>query len=222
MKNYRYFALSIFIGLFLFVNASAQESGRTVKKKTWGNEPIEILTVKVKGTVVDFNQVFTSGNDWFNGLTLSVKNISNKTIVFINLALDFPPPEGASKGTRDRMLYGQAPLPPGETDDILPPKDQPLLASNGTAALTLSDYDDTRSFLDEAGQTQSIREVTIDIDEVIFDDGTMWTGGRMLKRNPVNPDEWIPIENSSPASRKTKPLGYDPIYENRFYVSFST
>lgn len=206
MRTSRLITTSILIATCLLVTSFAQEAERTVKRKIWSNEPIEIQAVKINGTKVDFNQVFLANNDWFSGLTVSVKNISNKNIVFINLAVIFPPPDESTEAARKQLFYGQAPLAAGETDDEPPPINQPPLTPTATATLILDDYSDTRSFLSESDQPQSIKEVQIEVWEVIYDDGTMWTGEELHRRNPNNPDEWIKIEDSNVAFSKTNPF----------------
>lgn len=191
----------IFIVFTLFITTFAQESERTIKRKTWNNEPIEIQSIKVKETSVSFNQMFLNGNDWFDGLTINVKNTSNKTIVFIDLAINFPTNNEATPA-RDHILYGQYPLAPGETDDAPPIEKQSPLQPAGTASLTLDDYTGTREYLNEVGQPQSIKEFEVEISEVVFSDGTKWSGGIILRRDPNSPNKWIPEQNSSGVNEK--------------------
>jgi hypothetical protein len=206
VRTSRLITTSILIATCLLVTSFAQESERTVKRKIWDNEPLQIQAVKINEIKVDFNQVFLANNDWFSGLSVSVKNISNKNIVFINLAVIFPPPDESTEAARKQLFYGQAPLAPGETDYEPPPINQPPLTPTATATLILDDYSDTRLFLSESDQPQSIKEVQIEVWEVIFDDGTMWMGEELHRRNPNNPDEWIKIEDSNVAFSKTNPF----------------
>lgn len=196
VRTSRLITISILIATCLLITSFAQESERTVKRKTWDNEPLQIQAVKINEIKVDFNQVFLANNDWFSGLTVSVKNISNKNIVFINLAVDFPSQDGSTEPARDHLLYGQVPLAPGEIDNEPPPANQPPLPPEATATLILDSYSNTRSFLSESGQPESIKETQVEIYEVIYDDGTRWSGEELFRRNPDNPDEWLKIEDS--------------------------
>lgn len=218
MKKNKFFFLTIFILFTFFLTTFAQESERTIKRKIWDKEPIEIQTVRIKGTSVNFNQNFLYGNAWFDGLTISVKNVSNKTVVFIDLALIFPPSGEASRAS-DHMLYGQYPLPPGETDDAPPIEKQPPLQPVETATLTLDDYAGTRDYLNDVGQPQSIKELEIEISEVIFSDGTKWSGGLMMRRDPNAPNKWVPEQNSSGVTEKPVTL-IKTFYEKNNFLSF--
>ena len=144
MKKIRFFATSAIVLLSFFATVFAQESERTIKRKTWRNEPLEILSVKIKGKKVDFNQAFLSQNDWFSRLTVSVKNISNKTINFIDLTLIFPSSNEERNPASDHLIYGHYPPLPGETETLHP--DQPPLQPGETATLVLEDYQGTREF----------------------------------------------------------------------------
>ena len=183
----------IVVVLSLFVSSFAQKAERTVKRKTWRNEPLKILSVKIKGIKVNFNQTFLNQNDWFSGLTVNVKNISNRTINFVDLTLIFPPEDGQTISASDHLIYGQYPPLPGE--DGIPHPDQPPLQPNDTATLVLKDYQGTRDFLNEVGQPQNIKEIKLEIGEVVFADGIKWRSGELMKRDPNNPRSWIPDEN---------------------------
>lgn len=216
MKKIQLSIASIFVVFVLLVTAFAQESERTIKRKTWKNEPLEIQSLKVKGINVSFNQKFLNGNDWFGGLAVNVKNISNKTIVFIDLTLNFPPSGGATEPASEHLLYGQEPLPPGETDGATLTKSQLPLQTNSTATLTLDDYQGTRDFLNEVGQPQSIGEIELEISEVVFNDGTKWSRGSLLKRDPNDSNKSIPIQN--PSSGRNLKSNYFGLFRNVGFV----
>lgn len=67
-----------------FPHASAgQKQERTLKHKKWNSEPIRIMGVKAKGHDIPLDEKIFDADDWFQGLTIKVKNISNKAIVFV-------------------------------------------------------------------------------------------------------------------------------------------
>jgi hypothetical protein len=169
-----------------------QKQDRVLKKKDWSNEPIAITKVKVKGKPITLGETHSGDDDWFRGLSVDIKNISKKTIVFVDLAITFPPTEG-SKGEHaasDHLLYGNYPPLPGESFTLHP--DQPSLLPGDEATLLLTDYEGTREFLNKVGKPQSIKEIEISILDVIFEDGTKFSGGQIWKRDPNNPTIWIP------------------------------
>lgn len=193
-RLFRCTTLVLCIGIASAIDICAgQAKERTLKKVSYRDEPVSITKLKVKGTRVGFNQKFiTDDDDWFRNLTVSVNNTSSKTVVFIDLMLTFPAPEGATqeRAASDHMIYGHYPPPPGETGTLHP--DQPPLKPGDRATLVLTDYEGTRRFLDQVGKPKSIKEIEVRISEVVFDDGKKWSGGMLFRRDPNNPNIWLP------------------------------
>lgn len=125
-------------------NPAAQE--RVIKRTAWRNEPVKIVKLKVKGKPVEPARKFLAENDWLRGLTVSVKNTSDKTIVWIDLALDFPRSTDSSSepDARDHLIYGHYPPPPGGTATLHP--EQPPVRPNETVDLVLTDYEGVSEF----------------------------------------------------------------------------
>ncbi|HEX8144327.1 MAG TPA: hypothetical protein VF553_17130 [Pyrinomonadaceae bacterium] len=184
---------SIALAVFLLpVSAFAQQKDRVLRRIERRDEPLKILKLKVKGKQVNFNQSFITDDDWFRDLTVNVENVSDKTIMFIDLRLTFPPTGRAVRASSDHLLYGHYPPPPGETGT--PHPDQPPLKPGDTATLVLPDYEGTREFLNKTGHAQSIKEIQIGLEELVFTDGIKWRAGMLMQRDPNDPNSWIPIE----------------------------
>lgn len=182
---------ALLIGLFVPAAVPAQAQERTIKRVKWHDEPLEITKLEVKGKEISFNRSFDAeGDDWFRDLTVSVKNVSGQAIHFIDLGLTFEPGGGGDIPSQDHLLYGCPPRFSGEAD--APKCDQSPLKPNETATLALQDYEGTRRFLNETGKPQNINGFEVSIGEVIFADGRMWSGGQILKRDPNDPNRWLP------------------------------
>jgi len=187
MKQLRFFIVSLIICLSSSAIVFAQIQERTIKLVKWRNEPLEITKLKVSGTEVSFNQPFNAeGDDWFRDLTVTVKNISSQTIHFVEIGLTFYSSEAGNIPSRDHLLYGCF----GKA--VIPKCDQPPLKPNETATLALADYESTRKFLNETGKPSVINKFELTIGEVIFADSRMWMGGQILKRDPNDPNRWLP------------------------------
>jgi hypothetical protein len=196
---------------------AGQAQERSLKKRSFRDEPLSITKLKVKGTRINFNQKFITDDDWFRNLTVSVKNTSNKTIVFIDLMLTFPAAEGATqeRAASDHLIYGHYPPAPGETGTHHP--DQLPLKSGDSATLVLTDYEGTRQFLDQVGKPKSIKDIEIRISEVVFEDGTKWIAGQLHKRDPDNPNSWLPEREPSSSSKERS----NPFFSTFQKTSFS-
>ncbi|MCA1623920.1 MAG: hypothetical protein LC768_08635 [Acidobacteria bacterium] len=191
MKQFRLCIATLIICVFSSVIIFAQTQERTIKLVKWRNEPLEITKLKVSGKEASFNQPFNAeGDDWFRDLTVTVKNISNQTIHFIDIGLTFYSSEAGNIPSRDHLLYGCDPPPSSEAK--APKCDQPPLKPNETTTLVLEDYQSTRKFLNETGKPQNINYFELKIGEVIFADRRMWAGEQIYNRDPNNPNRWLP------------------------------
>lgn len=153
-------------------------------------EPIVITDIKVNGQSVTFDQKFVAGDDWMKSLVFSIKNRSDKLILLVSLQLQFPRPPGSSekislgdvfygnpellarKPTSDERSLGIA---PGQTESI---------------QLTQDRFEAFRSMLSATGYPSSIEKVNFKINEVLFEDDSMWSGGSPLYRDPKEPGRW--------------------------------
>ena len=155
------------------------------------DEPIAITTVKVNDRSLVLGRKFTANDDWLSGLVISVKNISDKPILFASIRLVFPRPADSSDGPSIYDLsHGNNPLMtsrPTATEQLVG------IMPGNTAELGLSNQEflDLQRFLVSTGYPLGINRVDLRISHVIFDDDTMWYAGALLRRDPTNSSKWI-------------------------------
>ncbi len=171
-----------------------QTQDRIVKYNSWRNEPVKISTVKVSGSLVEFDEKFQAENDWLRGLTFSLINTSDKDVCYINIALDFPRATSKEPMTRERLLWScktdtesstksskkVEPLKPGESVEIV---------------LSNEFYPETQEYLRRKNYPASINLLEVSVDEVGFvgDKDALWISGQMMRRDPNNPSRWLPM-----------------------------
>src|SRR5437764_11139845 len=56
----------------------SQAQQRLIEKVSWRTEPIKIVRVTNKRSQIELGKKFSQEDDWLNGLTVTVKNDSNK------------------------------------------------------------------------------------------------------------------------------------------------
>lgn len=103
------------------------------------NPPVDITLVKLRVGVIEANKKFSADEDWFKGLTISVRNKSEKPITYVMLHLYFPRPKG-QESERDlgfTLQYGVNPIWMRQKGLSIPPA-APILAGE-TVELTLPD-----------------------------------------------------------------------------------
>lgn len=171
------------------VNAKLQ-TGKTVEKLAYGNEPVEILEVKLSGKSIKLGESVTDGDDWLKGLSLVLKNRSDKPIVFAEIAFDFPETKDSGPTMSYRIQLGQDSLIKNQTR-------APLRVSSGESLQVevASEYEKLKAFLANRHQISGINKATVRISFIQFADGTAWGAGEMLRPDPNNPNRYVPISN---------------------------
>jgi len=88
--------------------------------------------------------------------------------------------------------------------------------SNKTSvSLLQQDYDDIRFHLNKLNYPSRIKRVQIHLEEVIFDDGTVWRSGSWFKVDPANPNKLI--ENEGDDNIALSSLGDECVRVTYFY-----
>jgi hypothetical protein len=167
-----------------------QNQERLIKQKSWKNEPVKISKLKIKGKGFAMGQKFLEEDDWLKNLTISVKNVSGKNITFLSLTLDFPKPEDSTEVPAAFSIeYGRNPLFPA---NVVWPDSLKPIADGETKDLTLSDteYSTLRDLLSETNYPASIKRMDIILGDIVFDDGTKWSGGAWFRRDSNDPTRW--------------------------------
>jgi hypothetical protein len=193
---------------FTFQVLAGQVKEREIKKLNWPKEPVKIGKLKAKGATVILGEKFRADDDWVKELTISIKNISEKTITYLEIELSFPRDKGAPEETdaHDRIIYGQYPALPGETATAHP--DQPPIRPGNTVDVVLRDYEGIRKFLNETHYPVSINRLEVSVGDLVFDNGTKWSGGGLFRRDPDNPGGWIRIKELARAPKDRNHFGY--------------
>lgn len=209
MKNYRnYLSKSnhIKLGFLMGVLASAcvlvytahsstsksQIADKIIEKGGDYNPPVKIKLVKSKIGIIETDKKISANDDWLRGLTIRVRNDSNKPVTSVSIAIQFRRPENQAQELDliAPIEYGQNPFTPLQEGSSIPPE---FILPGQTRDIALSDegYDSLRSMLDELKYPTSIRSVKVEVRVIGFSDGTAWNTGKIFRRDPNNPDKWI-------------------------------
>ena len=199
----------ILVGLTLYSTAFsprslAQRGKKSLDIRRHSDDPLELLDVKVaaqslKAKVKVKSRVhdnaaegldtvdFDGDDDWLKRLSFKVRNISNKRIMGLSAYLYFRP--GDAPRMFSATLVGPsgplegAVIEPGEQIDVLVDEEE----LNSTI-MNLRAY----------GANPSEATVSLAIEMVAFSDGIMWRRGKLIKKDPANPNRWIPVRSKSP------------------------
>jgi hypothetical protein len=177
------------------LGAAKQEQDRVVNKLRRIPLPVNLKAVKTKKGGVGLGQKFSGDDDWFKQLSISVENTSGKTIVYIDGGFLFPnqelqPGEQApSPPLYHGFMYGHHPSAPEGAR--LPGADISIKPGD-TFNLKLSDDEflSVKQKLKRLGYPASIKEISVNIEEIYFDDGTAWITGSWYQRDPDSPGKY--------------------------------
>lgn len=187
--------------LLLPVLTYAQDQkSRHIEKVSQRNEPVEIVDLQTDSVQVDsqsfkLGSAFMGDEHWLRGLTLNVKNVSAKSIVYIRVEIEFP-----KIGTMEYpfvvpVTYGQIPPPASEINSLPVPKRAVIHGNSVKLRLTDTMYDFAREFLKKK-DVSSIDNVKFSIQFIVFEDGTAWSNGYLLNRDSNDPRKWNVIGSS--------------------------
>jgi hypothetical protein len=168
--------------------------------------PLEIRRIKTKKRIAKMGEVISDDDDWFDGLTLTIENTSDKTIIYIGGGFLFPRLKegGIVRPSRyERFMYGRHP----DTPSTVRLTNLPLsLKSGETFDITLpsSNYISLKQRLKELGYPDSIKDIKFNVEEIYYDDGTAWIVGDNYERDPDNPEKYKRKEDQPERTSKKK------------------
>lgn len=185
---------------------ATQERDRLIERLLTPNEPVKITAVKTRHGAIELGKKFRGDEDWFKGLTVRVTNNSSQIITYISVRLTFPRPKDEETAQEpalvDTIEYGFSPFADKQSlpSSLAPPRP---VSPGETITLSLSDYwyDRYKRILPKIKYPASIERIEILIENVGFNDGTVWTLGTRYRRDPNNPDNWIPLGESQGKAR---------------------
>ncbi len=155
------------------------------------NEPLEVFEPKLQGTPIALGQRFDSTDvDWIKNLTFKIKNRSSKPITFIHLDVIFPETRAAGPVLVHQFFLGQreditSTLVNNLPIELMPGKQEHVSLEPAYARI--------KRLIEHKSKVEDIHDVEIEVYEVMFADGTLWSGGVVWKRNPdmSSPHKWV-------------------------------
>jgi hypothetical protein len=153
--------------------------------------PVEIVSVKLNGEEVRPDEKIQGDDDWLRGLSFTLKNVSDKPLAYVAVALQFPRPQGhvayvlsygvdLSRGEPRRESSPPA-IEPGRTVDLV---------------LTREKYQGFLRLLEQGEAARSFDAAPYYVERVCFEGepDILWAGGMLKRRDPNRPTEFIAIE----------------------------
>jgi hypothetical protein len=180
--------------LLLFLAADIRVAGgqtgqKVIDQAFTRNAVVEFSEIKVSQNAVEPGKAFAENDDWIKKVFVKVKNISNKPIVFLEVAFDFPETVTTGNEMSYRVALGQMP------GSKFPQKHDPIFMLPGeTLEISLDQhYPKLKSFVEHRQPLAQIRKLELSINIAVFADKTGWAAGNSLRQDPKDPDHYINI-----------------------------
>ena len=153
--------------------------------------PVEIVSIKINGKEIKPGEKIKGDDDWLQGLSFTLKNISNKSIAYVSMGLRFVRPDRVvvfmlSYGvdySRGEPRHGYSPLPiqPDQTVEL---------------TLTKQRYPNFLHILSVGEVSRSFDVAPYYVERVAFEEDpfVIWEGGFLKRRDPGVFDKFDIIE----------------------------
>jgi hypothetical protein len=147
-------------------------------------DAVAISNVTVAGSPINNLKPFLAPDDWVQTMTISLKNRTNKTVVYVYVLLGFP--EAGDGRTEPYAAYrirlGRIPALDAYTRSgrsFYDPNRKPLSFGPGqTLEIHVGDYiDRIRQVVEKKMYLTMVTKCVIDLSDAYFEDGMCWNGG---------------------------------------------
>jgi hypothetical protein len=173
---------------------SWQSPQKSITHTPQQNQPLRLEKVRIAGSLAlpkagsAIQENLDAGDDWMKGLAITLKNTSDKNIVYAMVMLHFPETDSAGQPMGSPMVFGRAPKDSNDRNY------KAVLKPGEEAEITLTDaeYESLQSFLRGMAFSR-VSSVELLLDAVVFDDDTLWSQGMQMRRDANNPKQWRTI-----------------------------
>ena len=169
----------------------SQNKKRVEKHKTYLKLPIDVSEAKIRDRPITLGEQFDGDADWLKGLKIKITNKSEMPITWIGLNLVFPETRLTGPAMLDQLFIGQCP----DMKTKNPPLD--LKPGEEIEVSLESHFDSIKRLIESRGRLEDVNDVDISVDEVMFADGTLYSGDVIWMPNPdtSSPHKWVKVRD---------------------------
>src|SRR5882757_10027917 len=150
------------------------------------NEPLKITSFNIGSKKNRSGEKFINSDDWIKTLSIEIQNSSGRKVNHVAIGIFFVRPKGAEDNRMFHysMLRGnkKSALNRLESGFSLSPSNS--RDKGEKIALTDREYQEIRDSLDQLGYPVKIGSIQIQIEEIVLDDGRLWSLGTWYKLDP--------------------------------------
>lgn len=162
---------------------------RTVTKKPWRVEPVQIIAVKNKKKLkIDMGKPFDDDDDWLDGFTVTVKNNADQPVTAVSVDMIFRREPGDARPPLAVPL-GLGPSPMSAQYRLRHSREVIAVGATANLQLNSSNYRILRDSLQQRGYFLGATRVELVMREVGFQDGSVLYSGTLWVQDPNNPND---------------------------------
>lgn len=174
---------------------SPRGGGKSIlKEPAPPGEPVEVADPKIGGKAVSLGKAFEAKPDWLTGVTISLKNKWTTPITYVRLDIDFPETQATGAIMMHQLHLGRRPGAGARS------KNDPLLIEpNATFEVPLAaEYPEIKKLIElRHPSVEDVDKIVVRLGEVMFDDGTLYSGGGFFRQEPDPSGEakWVRVRD---------------------------
>ena len=185
-NSFRLAVYSAFVFALVCVLLSAQTtSSRELNPQL--SDPVKIVELTSGKKTVNLDHPFADGDDWLEDFKIKLKNVSDKTVVYVEIKFNFIEASAAGNELSFTIELGNKPgTPQNKSSMTLKPHHE------ANFQLNKSEYRALAAFVKERRRISQLDRVGVKIGLVVFSDQTGYSDGQTVKQDPSDPSRWIP------------------------------
>lgn len=164
-----------------------------VQERPHEKDPVEISDFVVSGQAIRAGDKFSASGQWLRDLTFKVTNKHSKPVTYVQVNLDFPEVRHNGVMMQHQMFLGRHPV----FDKPINSKPLRIAPGESFSASLEDDYGEIKKSIEFVAPANAnlVNKITLRLSEVGFEDGTIYSGGSIFRRNP-DPNasrKWIKV-----------------------------
>jgi hypothetical protein len=154
------------------------------------SSPVKIVELTSGKKTVNLDHPFADGDDWLEDFKIKLKNVSDKTVVYVEIKFNFLEASAAGNELSFTIELGNKPgTPQNKSSMTLKPH------HDANFQLNKNEYGALAAFVKERRKMSQLDRVGVKIGLVVFSDLTGYSDGQTVKPDPSEPRRWIPEGN---------------------------
>jgi len=152
---------SLFLSVFCVLVAAQATPGRVIPQ---ANEPVKILELTSRKKTVDLDHAFANGDDWLEDFKIKLKNVSNNTVVYVEIKFNFT--EASAAGNELSFTIELGNKPGAASTNNAPMALKPRQERN--YLLNKTEYQALAAFVKERRKRSQLDRVEVKVGSVLF------------------------------------------------------